>query len=117
MHAFKFQIANVYRNLTNVVLRVAPAAPAAARKKAVLVNGHYDSTLGTVGASDCASCVAIGLELARTLVADARIQLAAPVVFLFNGGEETLSQAANGFFKASRWGPGRRRAVEGDVVR
>ncbi|EFN50786.1 hypothetical protein CHLNCDRAFT_142511 [Chlorella variabilis] len=34
MHAFKFQIANVYRNLTNVVLRVAPAAPAAARKKA-----------------------------------------------------------------------------------
>lgn len=49
MHAFKFEIANVYRNLTNVLLRLAPADPAAAARKAVLVNSHYDSTLGTVG--------------------------------------------------------------------
>lgn len=42
------------------------------------------------------------LELARTLVANPAHRLAAPVVFLFNGGEETLSQAANGFFASSR---------------
>ncbi len=49
MHAFKFEIANVYGNLTNVVLRLAPADPAAAARKAVLLNAHYDSTLGTKG--------------------------------------------------------------------
>lgn len=54
------------------------------------------------GASDCGSCVAILLEVARTLVANRDAQLAAPIVFLFNGGEETLSQAANGFFASSR---------------
>jgi hypothetical protein len=49
MHAFKFELANVYRNLTNVVLRLSPADPVAAAKKAVLVNSHYDSMMGTVG--------------------------------------------------------------------
>lgn len=38
MHAFKFEIANVYANLSNVVLRLAPADPAAAGHKALLVN-------------------------------------------------------------------------------
>lgn len=56
------------------------------------------------GASDACSCICIELELARTLVANPKLQLAAPVVFLFNGGEETLSQASNGFFASSRWG-------------
>ena len=64
MDAFKFRIANVYQNLTNVVLRIAPKGAAAARP-AVLVNSHYDSTLGSVGASDAASCVCVMLELAR----------------------------------------------------
>ncbi|KAL4421351.1 hypothetical protein ABPG75_010642 [Micractinium tetrahymenae] len=103
MHAFKFEIANVYANLSNVVLRLSPADPEAASRKAVLLNSHYDSTLGTKGASDCGSCVAILLEVARTVVANHDIQLAAPIVFLFNGGEETLSQAANGFFTHSKY--------------
>ncbi|KAL4424855.1 hypothetical protein ABPG77_011105 [Micractinium sp. CCAP 211/92] len=103
MHAFKFEIANVYGNLTNVVLRLAPADPAAAARKAVLLNAHYDSTLGTKGATDCGSCVAIMLEIARTIVANRDIQLAAPIVFLLNGGEETLSQAAHGFFSSSKY--------------
>lgn len=41
------------------------------------------------------------LELARTIVSNPGVALRAPVVFLFNGGEETLSQAANGFFASS----------------
>lgn len=55
MHAFKFELANVYNNLSNVVLRVAPTDPMGSKAKGLLVNSHYDSTLGTVGASDCAS--------------------------------------------------------------
>ena len=49
MHAFKFEIANVYANLSNVVLRLEPSDPQAAARKAVLVNSHFDSTIGTVG--------------------------------------------------------------------
>jgi hypothetical protein len=37
------------------------------------------------GASDCASCVAVALELARLLVADKSRRLPTPVVFLING--------------------------------
>lgn len=39
------------------------------------------------------------LEVARVLVADPSIRLVAPVVFLFDGGEETFSQAAHGFMQ------------------
>ena len=61
------------------------------------------------GASDAASCICIILELARTIVANPAVRLHAPVLFLMNGGEETLSQASNGFFATSRralGGPG-----------
>lgn len=88
-------ITNAYKNLTNVVVRVTPRKPQT--RHAFLVNAHFDSTIGTAGASDCASCVAVGLEALRVLVSDPTMQLLAPVVFLFNGGEETLMQAAHGF--------------------
>ena len=45
------------------------------------------------GASDCASCVGVLLELARVLVENPAIKLTSPVVFLFNGAEETFLQA------------------------
>ncbi len=35
------------------------------------------------------------LEVARTLVADRSIKLVAPIVFLFDGGEETFSQVCS----------------------
>ena len=38
---------NFYNNLTNVVLVVSPRA--GLREKSVLVNAHFDSTLGTTG--------------------------------------------------------------------
>lgn len=43
------------------------------------------------------------LEVARTLVADPETRLAAPLVFLFNGGEETILLAAHGFMATSKW--------------
>lgn len=42
------------------------------------------------------------LEAARVFIANPAIQLAGPVIFLFNGAEETLSQAAHGFMSDSR---------------
>lgn len=96
--ALHTEMANAYNDLANVVLRLAPRGSSA---PAVLVNAHFDSTLGTAGASDAASCVGVALEVARTLVANASLTLPAPVVFLFNGGEETLMQASHGFMASS----------------
>ena len=45
------------------------------------------------------------LETARLLVADPSIKLVAPIVFVFNGGEETFSQAAHGFMQVCSAAP------------
>ena len=61
---------------------------------------------GVAGASDCASCVAVALELARLIVADSQIRLAAPVVFLLNGGEEAFLLGAHAFTAHSAYRTG-----------
>lgn len=43
------------------------------------------------------------LEVARALIANPDTILDAPLVFLFNGGEEALLLAAHGFMKHSKW--------------
>lgn len=129
-------IANAYTNLTNIAVRIAPKGLGLRGRgrreraekgdddddgdggieidpsvKAVLINGHFDTTLGSPGAADCASCVGIMLEALRVLIhnqpnigggggGDASPSpspegagsggVTAPVVFLFNGGEETF---------------------------
>ncbi len=76
----------------NSALPFAGASPAV---KGLLVASHFDAGLGSPGASDAASCIGVMLEMARALAADGNSTLAAPVVFLFNGGEETLSQVGS----------------------
>ena len=73
---------------------VAPAGVSPA-VKGLLIASHFDAGLGSPGASDAASCIGVMLEMARALAADGNSTLAAPVVFLFNGGEETLSQVGS----------------------
>ena len=43
------------------------------------------------------------LELARVIVADCGLALAAPVLVLLNGGEESVLTAAHGFMAGSKW--------------
>ncbi|KAL0027903.1 hypothetical protein WJX79_001663 [Trebouxia sp. C0005] len=93
-------LANIYQNLTNIVLTITPKAHQTV--PAVLVNGHFDSAIGSPGASDCASPVGVMLEAARVFIASPDIKLAGPIIFLFNGAEETLSQAAHGFMAHDR---------------
>ncbi|CAL8467649.1 g7187 [Coccomyxa elongata] len=95
---------NAYINISNVVLKIIPVD--AVGDKAVLVNAHFDSTLGSPGASDCASCVGVALELARLLVSDESRKLQAPVVFLLNGGEEAFLLGAHAFREHSRFNKG-----------
>lgn len=99
---FGASLTNIYHNITNIAVRVSTASSTTSSAKAFLINAHFDSTLGSSGASDCASCVGIALEALRALV-QGHQQPRAPVVFLLNGGEETFMQGAAGFASSSAW--------------
>ena len=102
-------IANAYTNLTNVAVRVRRRGELNGdgdqnqNQKAVLLNAHFDTTLGSPGGADCASCVGVLLEVLRVLIHDKQNVPNAPVVFLLNGGEETFMQAAHGFVAHHPW--------------
>ncbi|KAJ4822548.1 hypothetical protein Tsubulata_050090 [Turnera subulata] len=90
-----------YRNHTNIVARIS-SADAQETDPSVLINGHFDSPLGSPGAGDCGSCVASMLELAR-LTIDSGWTPPRPIIFLFNGAEELFLLGAHGFMKTHRW--------------
>ena len=66
---------------------------------ASLTSKHNDSA----GASDCAGCVGVALEVARVAIASQYMQLPVPLMLLLNGGEETVLTAAHGFMQSSKW--------------
>ncbi|KAI3919594.1 hypothetical protein MKX01_018417 [Papaver californicum] len=90
-----------YRNHTNVVARIS-SKKSRDTDTSVLINGHFDSPLGSPGAGDCASCVASMLEIAR-LTVDSSWVPPQPVIFLFNGAEELFLLGSHGFAKTHRW--------------
>lgn len=56
----------------------------------VLVSAHFDSAWDSVGASDDLVQVATVLEFARALIAGPPLPVS--VIFVLNGGEETMLQ-------------------------
>lgn len=90
-----------YRNHTNIVMRIS-SVDSQETEPSVLVNGHFDSPLGSPGAGDCGSCVATMLEMAR-LTVDSGWVPPQPIVFLFNGAEELFMLGAHGFMKTHKW--------------
>uniref|UniRef100_A0A2P2KLB1 Endoplasmic reticulum metallopeptidase 1 n=1 Tax=Rhizophora mucronata TaxID=61149 RepID=A0A2P2KLB1_RHIMU len=75
-----------YRNHLNIVMRIS-SADSQDTDPSVLINGHFDSPLGSPGAGDCGSCVASILEISRLIVDSGWIP-PRPIIFLFNGAEE-----------------------------
>ncbi|KAI3966619.1 hypothetical protein MKW92_024597 [Papaver armeniacum] len=95
-------ISFAYRNHTNIVARIS-STKSRDTDTSVLINAHFDSPLGSPGASDCASCVASMLEVAR-LTVDSSWVPPQPVILLFNGAEELFSwYGSHGFAKTHRW--------------
>ncbi|ERN09980.1 hypothetical protein AMTR_s00013p00220950 [Amborella trichopoda] len=90
-----------YRNHTNLLLRIS-SADSKDSDPSVLVNGHFDSPLGSPGAGDCASCVASMLELARLIVESGWVP-PRPIIFLFNGAEEVFLLGSHGFATTHKW--------------
>ncbi|XP_015572239.3 endoplasmic reticulum metallopeptidase 1 [Ricinus communis] len=90
-----------YRNHTNIVMRIS-SVDSKDTDPSVLINGHFDSPLGSPGAGDCGSCVASMLELAR-VITDSGWVPPRPIIFLFNGAEELFMLGAHGFMKTYKW--------------
>ncbi|TKW31574.1 hypothetical protein SEVIR_2G114200v4 [Setaria viridis] len=90
-----------YRNHKNIVMRISSNV-SEDDDPSFLVNGHFDSPLGSPGAADCGSCVASMLELSR-LIIDSGWVPPRPVIFLFNGAEELFLLGSHGFIKTHKW--------------
>ncbi|XP_074557502.1 uncharacterized protein LOC141813432 [Curcuma longa] len=90
-----------YRNHKNIAMRISSKF-SNDHDPSVLINGHFDSPLGSPGAGDCGSCVASMLELARVIV-DSNWIPPRPIIFLFNGAEELFLLGSHGFVKTHKW--------------
>ncbi|KAM7287437.1 endoplasmic reticulum metallopeptidase 1 [Ixodes scapularis] len=95
---------STYRNIQNVIARIAPreSQPAADKRHSLLVNCHFDTAPGSPGASDDAINCAIMLEILQVL-SQRPDALRHPVIFLFNGAEENILQGAHGFITQHPW--------------
>lgn len=93
---------HLYQNITNIVAKL--YTKGTSPEHAFLINAHYDSALGSIGASDDAVSCSTMLEVLRCLSSDPNPLLSKhSLIFLFNGAEETILQASHGFITQHPW--------------
>ncbi|KXS15885.1 hypothetical protein M427DRAFT_69773 [Gonapodya prolifera JEL478] len=90
-----------FMNISNVIARISPPSYKGERTS-ILLNAHTDTAIGTTGAGDDAAGVSILLEVARILLHDKefRKNLKNPIIFLFNGAEESFYDGSYGFMRS-----------------
>ncbi|KAI8615744.1 hypothetical protein BC830DRAFT_1228790, partial [Chytriomyces sp. MP71] len=99
-HRFDFMgeiVMKSYRDIKNVVVRI--SCGPSCDQNSILVNAHYDTQVGTPGACDDATPIAVMLELARILSKQDPANFKNSLILLFNGAEETLQDASHAFSK------------------
>ncbi|KAF9097373.1 hypothetical protein BGX23_009076 [Mortierella sp. AD031] len=96
-HQFDFMskvVMKMYANMTNIIVRLSCGPEC--DENAVLLNAHYDTTLGSPGAVDDALPIGVMVELIRILSQRPALKKNS-LIFLFNGGEESLQDASHSF--------------------
>ncbi|KAG0041555.1 hypothetical protein BGZ83_001659 [Gryganskiella cystojenkinii] len=99
-HRFNFMskvVMKMYTNMTNVVVRLSCGLEC--DENSILLNGHLDTTLGSPGAVDDGLGVATLMELIRVLSLRPALKKNS-IIFLLNGGEESLQDASHSFITA-----------------
>ncbi|GJQ10919.1 hypothetical protein GpartN1_g2710.t1 [Galdieria partita] len=97
-----FTFHTVYTDIENIIVRIQPKDMNLTSRKAVLVNCHVDSAVGSPGASDDAAGCGVMLELVNNIISGS-LNLNRPIIFLFNGAEEPVLDGAHGFVSQHRW--------------
>eukprot|EP00912_Choanoflagellata_sp_UC4_P001855 UC4_evm9s1188 len=93
---------SLYTNITNILVRVSAAdGGVAAVEHALLISAHYDSIIGSPGASDDAAAIAVMLDVLHLMAHKKHVGHA--VIFNFNGAEENVLQASHGFITQHPW--------------
>jgi len=83
------------------VHNVLTSLPGSSERPAVLLTAHYDSVPAAPGAADDIASVAVILEIARILSAEA--PLGNPIIFLLSDGEEPGLLGAEAFLAEHPW--------------
>ncbi|GIY10674.1 endoplasmic reticulum metallopeptidase 1 [Caerostris extrusa] len=96
---FKDGMTSCYKDVKNIIARIGPQKPT---NKSIVINCHYDSVPTSPGASDDLVSCAVMLEILITLSQNDQA-LPNEVIFLFNGAEENILQAAHGFITQHPW--------------
>ncbi|KAF9435018.1 hypothetical protein BGZ76_007031 [Entomortierella beljakovae] len=95
-HRFDFMskvVMKMYTNMTNIVVRLSCGPEC--DENSILLNAHYDTTLGSPGAADDALGCGVMMEIIRIMSLSP-----APTKNMFNGGEESLQDASHSFITA-----------------
>jgi hypothetical protein len=90
-------VLKVYKGITNIIFQIRAKEPPSghrADKDAMLLGAHIDSTLPAPGAADDGIGVGVMLDIARVLV-DRKKPFDNSVIFMWNGGEETLQDGSH----------------------
>ncbi|KAI7816827.1 hypothetical protein BC939DRAFT_403329 [Gamsiella multidivaricata] len=96
-HRFDFMskvVMKMYTNMTNIIVRLSCGPEC--DQNAILLNAHYDTTLGSPGAADDALGCGVMVEIIRIMSLRPAPKKNS-VIFLFNGGEESLQDASHSF--------------------
>ncbi|XP_013399485.1 endoplasmic reticulum metallopeptidase 1-like [Lingula anatina] len=90
---------SVYENVNNILVKMGPHEDTGT---SLLVNCHYDTAIGSPGASDDAVSCCVMLEILQVLTQQDE-SLPHSLIFNFNGAEENVLQAAHGFITQHPW--------------
>lgn len=97
-----YEVMNVYRGAQNIVVKMsAKNVPESNEKNYILLNSHWDTVPMSPGAGDDGTMVGVMLELMRIFAKQEPTNH--PLIFLFNGLEESGLQASHAFIKNNQY--------------
>ncbi|KRG04650.1 uncharacterized protein Dmoj_GI26919 [Drosophila mojavensis] len=104
---------SLYLHVQNIAVKITPKASKS--QSYLLVNSHFDSKPETPSAGDAGFMIVTMLEVLRTLATTEK-SFQHPIVFLFNGAEESSMLASHGFINQHKWVPNIKAVVNLDAA-
>ncbi|XP_034475996.1 endoplasmic reticulum metallopeptidase 1-like [Drosophila innubila] len=104
---------NMYQGVQNIAVKI--SSKNSTSQNYLLVNSHFDSKPDTPSAGDAGFMIVTMMEVLRVM-ATTKQTFEHPIVFLFNGAEESFLLASDGFIKTHKWAPNLKALVNLDAA-